>query len=83
MKKEVNMQGQDDWICDQEVEYTLVAKVNGEVAYKMTTSDSEIIESDLLHAEEQVAQLLNEQYIDAMTPDYDAMAQEERMYTDV
>jgi len=77
------MQGQDDWICDQEVEYTLVAKVNGEVAYKLTTSDSEIIESDLLHAEEQVAQLLNEQYIDAMIPDYDAMAQEERMYTDV
>lgn len=79
----MNNLGIDDWMCDQDIEYTLVAKVNGEVAYKRTTADLDIIESELIHAEEQVAKLLNDQYVDACTPDYDAMAEEERMYQDV
>jgi hypothetical protein len=79
----MNNLGIDDWMCDQDIEYTLVAKVNGEVAYKRTTADLDIIESELIHAEEEVAKLLNDQYVDVKTPDYDAMAQEERMYQDV
>jgi|GEM_PF-5727489 len=75
--------GFDDWVCDQDIEYTLVAKVNDEVAYSRTTSDLDIIESELVHVEEQVVQLLNDQHVDATTPDYDAMAQEERMLQDV
>lgn len=74
------MKSFDDWAADQEVEYVLIAKVNDEVAYKRTTADLDIIESELVHAEEQVGQLLNDQYIDATTPDYDAMAKEERMH---
>ena len=62
--------GIDDWAADQDIEYTLVAKVNDVVAYKKTTADLDIIESELLHAEEQVAQLLNDQYIDATCPEY-------------
>ena len=79
----MNNLGIDDWMCDQDIEYTLVAKVNGEVAYKRTTADLDIIESEIIHAEEEVAKLLNEQYVDATIPDYDAMAEEERMYQDV
>ena len=74
--------GFDDWACDQEIEYTLVAKVNGEVAYKRTTADLDIIESELIHAEEEVAKMLNDQYYD-LEPDYDAMAEDMRMLQDV
>lgn len=63
--------GIDDWACDQEVEYTLVAKVNGEVACRISSADLDVIEGQLIHAEEEVAKLMNDQYIDAtMPPEY-------------
>jgi hypothetical protein len=79
-----NMQkiGFDDWACDQEIEYTLVAKVNGEVAYKRTTADLDIIESELVHAEEETIKLLNDQYYENDL-DYDAMAEDMRILQDV
>ena len=67
--------GFDDWISDQDVEYVLVAKVNDEVAYRRITSDIGNIEKDLEHAEEQVMQLLESQYVDG---NYDSELQEER-----
>lgn len=67
--------GFDDWISDQDVEYTLVAKVNDEVAYRRITSDIGNIGSDLGHAEEQVMQLLESQYVDG---NYDSTLKEER-----
>lgn len=74
--------GFDDWACDQEIEYTLVAKVNGEVAYKRTTADLDIIESELIHAEEETIKLLNDQYYENDL-DYDAMAEDMRILQDV
>jgi hypothetical protein len=74
--------GFDDWACDQEIEYTLVAKVNGEVAYKRTTADLDIIESELVHAEEETIKLLNDQYYENDL-DYDAMAEDMRILQDV
>ena len=67
--------GFDDWISDQDVEYVLVAKVNDEVAYRRITSDIGNIEKDLEHAEEQVMQLLESQYVDG---NYDSELKEER-----
>lgn len=67
--------GFDDWISDQDVEYVLVAKVNDEVAYRRITSDIGNISKDLEHAEEQVMQLLESQYVDG---NYDSELQEER-----
>lgn len=67
--------GFDDWISDQDVEYVLVAKVNDEVAYRRITSDIGNIEKDLEHAEEQVMQLLEGQYVDG---NYDSELKEER-----
>jgi len=67
--------GFDDWISDQDVEYFLVAKVNDEVAYRRITSDIGNIEKDLGHAEEQVMQLLESQYVD---DNYDSELKEER-----
>lgn len=69
--------GLDDWACDQDIEYTLIAKVNDEVAYKLSSADLDVIEGDLIHAEEEVAKLLNDQYIDATTPP-DYWAKEDR-----
>jgi len=61
--KETKMNvGFDDWAADQEVEYTLIAKVNDEVAYKQDFGQSDDLIGQVRHAEEQVAQLLNEQY---------------------
>lgn len=62
--------GIDDWSADQDIEYTLVAKVNDQVAFKLTSADLDVIEGELLHAEEEVAKLLNDQYIDATCPEY-------------
>jgi len=67
--------GFDDWISDQDVEYVLVAKVNDEVAYRRITSDIGNIGKDLEHAEEQVMQLLESQYVD---DNYDSELKEER-----
>lgn len=62
--------GIDDWSADQDIEYTLVAKVNDQVAFKLSTADLDVIEGELIHAEEEVAKLLNDQYIDATCPEY-------------
>jgi hypothetical protein len=62
--------GIDDWSADQDIEYTLVAKVNDQVAFKIESADLDVIEGELLHAEEEVAKLLNDQYIDATYPEY-------------
>lgn len=70
--------GFDDWAPDQEVEYKLIATVNGQVAYSVTTADPDIISNGVRLAEEQVAILLNDQYIDDDL-DYDAMAEDMRM----
>jgi len=75
--------GIDDWSADQDVEYILVAKVNDVVAFRLETSDPETLIGQVRHAEEQVAELLNDQYIEATTPDYDAWAEDERMLNGV
>lgn len=62
--------GIDDWMADQDVEYTLVAKVNDQVAFKLESADLDVIEGELLHAEEEVAKLMHDQYIDATYPEY-------------
>jgi hypothetical protein len=62
--------GIDDWSADQDIEYTLVAKVNDQVAFELSSADLDIIEGELIHAEEEVAKLLNDQYIDATCPEY-------------
>lgn len=62
--------GIDDWACDQDIEYTLVAKVNDQEAFRLSSADLDVIEGELIHAEEEVAKLLNDQYIDAMCPEY-------------
>ncbi len=68
--KETKMDvGFDDWASDQEVEYTLVAKVNGEVAYKQDFGQSDDLVGQVRHAEEQTAQLLDSQYAD-LAPEY-------------
>ena len=76
-------EGMDDWMSDQDVKYTLVAKVNDVVAYSLETSDPEVVVGQVRHAEEQVAMLLNDQYVEATTPDYDAWAEDERMLNGV
>lgn len=62
--------GIDDWSADQDVEYILIAKVNDQLAYKTVSYDPDTIIDDVRYAEEQVAQLLNDQYIDATCPEY-------------
>lgn len=74
--------GIDDWACDQDIEYTLVAKVNDVVAYKLSTADLDLIESELIHAEEEVAKLMNDQFIDATAPP-EYWANEDRFLGDV
>lgn len=72
MNKSLQQQkiGLDDWACDQEVEYTLVAKVNDQVAYTNTASSLDEIEENLAQAEAEVAHLLHDQYIDSIYPEY-------------
>jgi hypothetical protein len=72
------MKGFDDWACDQEVEYTLVAKVNDQVAFKASSADIDTIVGQANKAEYAVAELLNDQYQDIL-PDYDEEAKLMRM----
>jgi len=69
------MTGFDDWAPDQEVRYELIAKVNDVVAFKATDYDPEIITKSIALAEEQVAQLLEDQWRDA-EPDADAIVED-------
>lgn len=65
-----NKIGIDDWASDQDIEYILIAKVNDQLAYKTVSYDPETIIGDVKYAEAQVAELLNDQYEDAMYPEY-------------
>ena len=71
-------EGFDDWAPDQEIEYILTAKVNGEVAFKATDYDPQVITGQVRHAEEQVAQLLESQYSEGAETDWDAVAEDMR-----
>lgn len=59
----------DEWALDQDVEYTLVATVNGEVVARSTSVDVNDVVSESENIEEKVAQYLNDEYNDE--PDYD------------
>lgn len=67
--------GFDDWAPDQDVRYKLVATVNDEVAYTIDEPDLNTIIGEANHAEEAVAQLLNDQYQDEIQSGAESLAE--------
>lgn len=67
--------GFDDWAPDQDVRYKLVATVNDEVAYTIDEPDLNTIIGEANHAEEAVAQLLNDQFVDQQQSGAESLAE--------
>ncbi len=67
--------GFDDWACDQDVRYELVAYVNDQVAYKIDEPDINTIIQEANHAEEAVAELMNDQYNDEVQSGVESLAE--------
>ena len=67
--------GFDDWAPDQEVRYELVAYVNDQVAYKIDEPDINTIVQEANHAEEAVAELMNDQYQDEVQSGAESLAE--------
>lgn len=72
------MVGFDDWAPDQDIRWELRVKVNDEVAANISDYDPEVLFSQVPNMEKEVAQLLNDQYVDMTTDQIDTLADIER-----